>query len=423
MEVRTRFAPSPTGAPQVGNIRTALFSYFFARNQKGKFILRIEDTDQARKVEGAEEVIKESLSWIGVDWDQYVIQSGRLNEYTKYANELVSKGLAKEEDGAIRFIIPNTGETSWIDGVGKKKITFQNKDIENFIILKKDGFPTYHLANIVDDHLMEITHIIRGDDWIPSTPKHIMLYKAFGWDLPKFVHAPNVLGADGKKLSKRFGAKSVLDYKKDGYLPESLLNYLILLGWSPKNDQEILSKEEIEEQFSLENINQAPAVFDERKLEWMNGEYIRKMSDQELTKRLQEFLVDHPAKDKIRPVVPLIKERIKKLSDFIPLTDFLWEDPEYEKEVFNKLKIDNLELKIKKVLEKLESLEKSWKADIFEKTFRDLAKQLDLSASQMFQLIRVAISGQTVTPPLFESIKILGEEETIKRVKRVLQIF
>ena len=198
--VRVRFAPSPTGIPHVGNIRTALFDYCFAKSQKGVFVLRIEDTDQARLVEGAVDKIKESLSWLGATWDEFITQSERLDQYKKYAYDLVKIGKAREEEGAIRFIVSKEGVTSWVDAVGGKEISFQNKDIEDFIILKKDGFPTYHLANVIDDHLMDITHVIRGEDWIPSGPKHIMLYEAFGWTPPVFAHVPNVRDSSGKKL-------------------------------------------------------------------------------------------------------------------------------------------------------------------------------------------------------------------------------
>ncbi len=200
--VRVRFAPSPTGTLHVGGIRTALFNYFFAKSQGGTFILRNEDTDKARKVEGSLEATEESLRWLNVSWDGLVTQSERLEHYKKYALQLVSEDKAKEEGGAVRFIVPKNGKTEWTDAVGNKKISFENKDIEDFIILKKDGFPTYHLANVVDDHLMGISHVIRGDDWIPSTPKHIMLYEAFVWTPPIFAHVPNILGTDGKKLSK-----------------------------------------------------------------------------------------------------------------------------------------------------------------------------------------------------------------------------
>lgn len=314
--VKVRFAPSPTGIPHVGNIRTALFDYFFARANNGEFVLRIEDTDQARKMEGAVEKIEDSLSWLGASWHEKVVQSDRLFEYKKYANQLVEAGQAKEEDGAIRFITSKTGTTSWKDLVGGKTVTFENKDIEDFIILKKDGYPTYHLANVVDDYLMHITHVIRGEDWIPSTPKHIMLYKALGWDHPEFAHVPNVLGVDGKKLSKRKGAKSVLDYKSEGILPEALLNYLMLLGWSPKNDREILSKSEIEKEFNFSNVHAAPAVFDEKKLLWMNGEYIRSLTVEALIDKLIEFDSAITQITNFEKYIPLAQTRMKTLSEF-----------------------------------------------------------------------------------------------------------
>ncbi|MEX2013025.1 MAG: glutamate--tRNA ligase family protein [Candidatus Levyibacteriota bacterium] len=317
--VTVRFAPSPTGVPHIGNIRTALFNYFFAKSKGGKFILRIEDTDQARIVEGAVGAIEESLKWLGVNWDEEIVQSALLSEYKKYAQELVSKNLAKEEEGgAIRFMVPKEGKTSWTDKVGNKTIEFENKDIEDFIILKSDGFPTYHLANIIDDHKEAITHVIRGEDWISSTPKHILLYKAFGWETPEFVHVPNILGPDKSKLSKRRGAKSVLDFKKEGFLPEALLNYLMLLGWSPKNDREILSKEEIIKEFSLENINVSPAVFDQRKLEWMDGEYIRKLSVSDLKSKIksQKSKVQFESEKLFDEFVKLAQTRMKTLLDF-----------------------------------------------------------------------------------------------------------
>lgn len=319
MTVKVRFAPSPTGIPHVGNIRTALFNYFFAKAADGEFILRLEDTDQSRKIEGAEEVIKESLIWLGISWDEYIVQSTRLANYKKYADDLIEKGLAKEEEGAVRFIVPQKGATSWVDKVGNKKIEFQDAEVEDFIILKTDGFPTYHFANVIDDHEASITHVIRGEDWIPSTPKHIMLYQAFGWEPPIFVHVPNILGTDGKKLSKRRGAKSVLDFKKEGFLPEALLNYLMLLGWSPKDDREILTIEEIIKSFSLQSINSAPATFDEKKLLWMNGMYIRQLPNEELKDKLSTFdpmLEKEIPDDLFLGFIEVAKTRIKTLTEF-----------------------------------------------------------------------------------------------------------
>lgn len=316
MGIKVRFAPSPTGIPHVGNIRTALFNYFFAKANEGIFVLRIEDTDQARKVEGAIEAIEESLKWLGIDWDERYIQSEKLLEYKKFAEELTLKGLARKDEGAIRFIVPKEGSISWEDKVGNKTIEFQNSDVEDFIILKSDGFPTYHFANVIDDHAINITHVIRGEDWISSTPKHILLYKAFGWEAPFFAHLPNIMGTDGKKLSKRRGAKSVLDFKSEGYLPEAILNYLMLLGWSPKNDREILSRDEIIKAFSLEKINVAPAIFDAKKLDWMNSEYIRNLSDEELEKKLLEFDKSLGKIENMGQYVSLAKTRIKTLADF-----------------------------------------------------------------------------------------------------------
>jgi len=318
-KIKVRFAPSPTGILHVGGIRTALFNYFFAQSTGGEFVLRNEDTDQARKVEGSVEATLESLEWLGVTWDGFVTQSDRLSQYQSFAHELVEKGNARDEEGAIRFTTPKEGVTFWHDVIGDKDVSFENSDIEDFIILKKDGYPTYHLANVIDDHLMEISHVIRGEDWIPSAPKHLMLYKAFGWTPPLFAHVPNVLGTDGKKLSKRRGARSVLDFKSEGYLSEALLNYLMLLGWSPKNDKEILSKEEMVKEFSLENINSAPAIFDERKLLWMNGEYIRMMTVDQLSNALKEFdstITDGIDSSDFVRYVASAQTRIKKLSEF-----------------------------------------------------------------------------------------------------------
>lgn len=424
MSVVVRYAPSPTGNPHVGNIRTALFTYLFAKANKGKFLLRIEDTDKTREVGASYQAILDSLKWLGISFDDKpILQSARLGIYQKHAQKLVDKNLAYKKEGAIYFKTDKIGETFWLDLVGNKKISFRDSTQEDFVILKSDQYPTYHLASVVDDHLMEITHVTRGEDWISSTPKHIMLYKAFDWKLPEFAHFPNILATDRVKLSKRHGAIGVLDYQKDGFLPEALLNFLALLGWSPPSGKEILILDEMIKEFDLKDINLSPAVFDLRKLEWMNGEYIRKMSDGELIVLLQDYLVDHPAREKLKQLVPLIKSRIKKLSDFIPLTDFLFNEPEYEKEIFQKvIKGQKIAPLLKDVLQSMEKLKKPWTAKEFENTFRQFAKDHHLSAVETFQLIRVAVSGQLVTPPLFESIKILGEEEMLKRVELSVNI-
>ncbi len=431
--LRVRIAPSPTGSPHIGTAWQALFDYVFAKKNNGKFILRLEDTDRVRYVPESEQEIVDTLNWLGFIIDEGpdkggeygpYKQSQRLNLYKKYVKELLDKGLAYEEEGAVKFKIHKEGQTKYHDLVGERDIVIENSTQEDFVILKSDGYPTYNFANVIDDHLMEISHVIRGNEYISSMPKYIQLYSAFGWTPPQFAHLPLLVGSDRAKLSKRHGAKGALEYKKEGYLKEALINFLALLGWSHPQGQEIFSLEEMIEVFDFKNFNSSSAFFDEAKLEWMNGEYIRRMSDEELESRLDEFLVDHPAKGKLAPIIPLIKERIKKLSDFVPLTDFFFEKPEYEKEVFTKILKGKGNLKgvLSEILKTLESLDKPWKTENFEKAFRDLAQKLGLSASEIFQLIRVAISGQSITPPLFESIKILGEEETIKRIQQVVSL-
>lgn len=396
--VKVRFAPSPTGILHVGGIRTALFNYFFAKANNGIFVLRNEDTDQARKVEGSLEATLDSLKWLGVTWDDLVTQSERLSNYKKYADELVAKGQAKEEDGAIRFLTPNTGTTEWQDLIGNKKITFENSEIEDFIILKKDGFPTYHLANVIDDHLMEITHVIRGEDWIPSAPKHIMLYKAFGWNLPFFAHVPNVLGEDRKKLSKRRGAKSVLDFKNEGYLPEALLNYLMLLGWSPKNDQEILSKEEIEKQFNLENVHSGPAIFNHIKLDWINGEYIRSFSDEKLFERILEFdssISEYDLKIVKKLIVPA-KTRMKTLSDFKKLVAPFLNPRDIE---------DDLRKSFSEFLSQIDE----WNLDNLIERLKIFVKENDINFKKLYKITIDETNGL----PLADVFEILGKEKVI----------
>lgn len=406
-EVRVRFAPSPTGIPHVGNIRTALFNYFFAEANNGKFILRIEDTDQARKVEGAVGAIRDSLLWLGISWDGEVVQSENLEKYKQAAEDLVSRNLAKKDGDAIRFLVPKDGNTVWVDGVGNKKIEFQNSEVEDFIILKSDGFPTYHLANVVDDYAGGITHVIRGEDWISSTPKHILLYKAFGWgdQIPTFVHVPNIFGTDGKKLSKRHGAKSVLDLKNEGFLSEALLNYLMLLGFSPKDDREILSKQDFEREFDLSKINTAPAIFDEKKILWMNGVYIReKLSNEELKKRLADFYKDD---DKVSPfvendsVLVLAKTRMTTLADFKTLVEQSSSDSSN-----NKIR-EELLMRLSKLAEG------DWKK---EKIFDEFKKIIDTNSIRMPVLYKI-FTGKEQGLPLPDFLQALGKNKTLDRLK------
>ena len=404
-KIKVRFAPSPTGVPHVGNIRTALFDYFFSKANNGIFMLRLEDTDQARKIEGAEESIKESLTWLGAKWDEFFIQSDRLEEYTNYAKQLVKKGLAKEEEGAVRFIVPKDklSKISWTDAVGNKEVSYNLENVEDFIILKADGYPTYHLANVVDDHLMNITHVIRGEDWIPSTPKHLLLYRAFEWEIPVFAHVPNVLGTDGKKLSKRKGAKSVLNFRDEGFLPEALLNYLMLLGWSPKNDREILSREEIVNEFSLEKINSAPAIFDERKLLWMNGEYIRQLSVEKLAAILGEYdntLTVGVSPEDFLKYVASAQTRMKKLSEF---KNYIF--PFINPESSGSLLLQNLNL----MLEKLSD----WNKGSITTALVGFMQTQNIRYPEIyFDLI-----GQKQGLPLGDVFEILGKEKTLQMLK------
>lgn len=322
--VKVRFAPSPTGIPHIGGVRTALFNFLFAKANKGEFILRIEDTDQKRLFEGAEEAIIESLTWLGLQYDGEIVrQSERLEIYKKHVGILLDQKIAFEKDGAVWVKVPEDKTIGWTDIVGNKKISFQGKDVDEFVILKSDGFPTYHLANVVDDHLMEITHVLRGEEWTSSTPKHLYLYESFGWDAPQFVHLPVILGSDKTKLSKRHGAESALDYKDKGFLKEALLNYMALLGWNPGGDKEQMSMEEMIGLFKLEDINTANPIFDLTKLEWLNGVWIRTLNEEKkLKESLEEFYKKNSEiSEKLKAenacdLVNAAASRMRSLADF-----------------------------------------------------------------------------------------------------------
>jgi len=337
-KIRTRFAPSPTGYMHIGNLRTALYAYLFAKSQGGDFILRIEDTDRARYVADAVEFIEKTLAAAKIIPDEGphhggnfapYVQSERMEIYKKYAEELVEKGFAYYEESengvAIRQKMPTTGETTFFD-ILHGNITIANSELEDQILLKSDGMPTYNFANVIDDHLMEITHIIRGTEFITSTPKHVLLYQNFGWELPNFVHLAPVMGKaeDGtvSKLSKRHGATSFNDLIELGYLPEVITNYVALLGWNPKSNQEIFSMQELIEIFSLEGLSKSPAVFDYNKLDWMSGEYFKAMSDADFANCAEKYFAEIPA-DKKNYLASLLKTRIAKLSEIPQMINFL----------------------------------------------------------------------------------------------------
>jgi len=410
--VRVRIAPSPTGIPHIGTTRTALFNYLFARHAKGKFIVRIEDTDQARIVSGAQEAIFEILTWLGISWDEKYIQSERKSIYKEHADILVKKGFAYKDEGAIRFKIPADQEISWVDAVGNKKISFKTDIIEDFVILKSDGFPTYHLASVVDDHLMNISHVIRGDEWLSSAPKHLLLYKSFSWSPPIFAHTPNILGPDHQKLSKRHGAKSVLDYRNEGYLKEAILNFMGLLGWNPGGDKEIMDINEMIKLFDLKEINTASPIFDIKKLEWMNGEYIRMMDNKNLKTLLLEFYDqdedvlaylknDSKALDLI---LDLAKTRMKTLKVFKDLV--LAKIPELSKEEKNVAKI---------LLENFSAI-KNWNKITI---LSAMKKVLDTNKTKGSILYKIT-TGFEKGLPLPDSLEVLGKEKTLERIRITL---
>ncbi|MEK7533979.1 MAG: glutamate--tRNA ligase family protein [Patescibacteria group bacterium] len=408
--IRVRIAPSPTGIPHIGNTRTALFNYLFARRNKGKFILRIEDTDQKRVVPGAEEAIYEILEWLGLHVDAKFKQSERLDLYKEASQILLRQKNARMEEGAVRFIVPKGRVIEWVDMVGNKNISFKSDDIEDFIVLKSDGYPTYHLANIVDDHLMEISHVIRGDEWISSTPKHILLYESLGWDQPIFAHLPVILGPDKTKLSKRHGAKSVLDYRNEGILKEALLNFMAFLGWATKGDKEILSIAEIIALFDLKDVNTNPPIFNIDKLLWFNGHYIRTMPVHKLVSSIKHQVLNMRDKDNelIKKIVPLAQTRMKTLKDFVQLAAHFFEEPKTELSQKEKMIADQLTKRF--------STMEQWNNG----TILVAIKNVMASENVRMPIIYKIITGQDRGLPLPESIEILGKEKTLERLKRLI---
>ncbi len=472
--VRVRFAPSPTGYPHLGNIRTALFNWLFARHHKGKFILRIEDTDLTRKVDEAVEMILDSLRWLGLNWDEGpYFQSQRLPIYHEAANRLIKEGHAylcycsperlkamRQEqmkrkqppkyDGCcrcltsqkkaqleatgitpvVRFKTPLVGETTFHDLI-RGSITFKNDTLDDFILLKSDGYPTYHLANVIDDHLMAISHILRADEWLSSTPRHVLLYQALNWQPPQFAHLPMILGPTRAKLSKRHGATNIADYQKQGYLPNAMVNFLALLGWSLDDQTELMSQEELIKHFSLERVSKTAAIFNKDKLAWMNGVYLRQLSPEEFIQQAIPFLdrdvplsVERPLNsDYIRQVMPLIQERARTLAEIPQLADFFFLDElQYDTNLLLNEEMDSTSATkaIQVALQKLE-IAKPWDAISLEGVLRPLAAELNLSTREFFGLLRVAITGRTATPPLFQTMAVIGKERCLKRFIAALQ--
>ncbi len=434
-KVRTRFAPSPTGFLHIGGLRTALYAYALAKHDGGDFILRIEDTDQKRRVEGATQALQETLKKFGLIWDEFYVQSERQEKgiYKKAAEKLVKEGHAfycqckpknaKDEgfsnelrdpcrdkgltSGAIKLRVPDGKIVSYTDFVHKKEISWNTDTVYDATLLKSDGFPTYHLAVAVDDLDMKVTHILRGHDWLPSTPIHLLVFDYIGEKRPEIGHVTDILSAEtGKKLSKRRDSVFVEKFLEQGYLPEALLNFVMLLGWAPKDNRELFTLPEFVEHFDINGFQEANPRFLTDKLDWFNGHYIRQKSDEELLDLLKSFIPENADEEKLKRVIPLIKDRIKKLSDFESFAGFFFEKETVDLKLFGK--------NYKKHLEKaLDAIEKSIPLD-------QVPKDNNFKVGDFFMDLRIAVTGSKFTPPINESIEILGKEETLSRLRRVI---
>ncbi|HUZ98271.1 MAG TPA: glutamate--tRNA ligase [Gaiellaceae bacterium] len=410
MSVRVRMAPSPTGFLHIGNVRTFVFNWLFARHEAGEILLRIENTDTAREVAEATDFIQDSLRWLGIDWDGDVtFQLDRIDDCRRVAEQLVAEGKAYEDEGAIRFRMPNEGVTAW-DDVVRGHVEVPNETIEDLVLVRSDGRPTYNFASPMEDVWDGITHVIRGEDHISNTPKQINIIQAAGGDVPTYAHAPNVNGADGKKLSKRHGAVGVDEFQNAGYVPEALLNFLSLLGWAPDGETTIMSRDELVERFTLERVSASPAQFDYAKLDWMNGMYLRALPPDEFAHRLILWLGENGYEwdaEVVRKSAPLVQEKIARLDEFPDYARFLFEDVEAS--------VDGGAEVVAAARGALADLE-PFTAEAIEAALRDVVEGLGLKPRQAFQPIRVAVTGSTVSPGLFESIELLGRERTLRRL-------
>lgn len=470
-EVRTRFAPSPTGFLHVGGAYSALLDFSWAKKHHGKFIVRIEDTDVKRHVEGAEKAVYDGLGWLGIVPDESpklggpygpYRQSERLEIYKKHAHQLVQQGdayycfcsperlkkvreektkrglppmydrhcrsldkseaerRAKREKFVIRMRVPEN-KIIVVDEPLRGKIEFDSEVIDDQVILKSDGFPTYHLAAIIDDHLMKVTHAVRGEEWLPSAPKHVLLYQYFGWQPPLYFHTSTLRNPDRSKFSKRKGHTSLSWYQEQGYLPEALVNFLCLLGWSHPEEKEIFSLDEFIKLFDLKDLSPAGPIFNLEKLDWLNGEYIRKKTDQELAELIKQFLADTKALGKQKMIdqsAPLIRTRIDKLSDYWSFCSFLFEEPKVKKELFNR---EQDGLFLQNSLNSLKAL-KSWKEERIREALQGLIAKNNWKTGDFFMAFRIALTGSRVTPPITDCAAILGRKTTLSRLQRALKM-
>lgn len=473
-KIRVRFAPSPTGFLHVGSLRTALYNYLFARQHNGIFVLRVEDTDKTRYVEGAVENLLKTLRAVGLDWDEGpYIQSERQEIYKKHAQELIDSGHAyycfcsedrltelrriqelnhqpTKYDGAcrqlspdeikkkiqagepsvVRLAVPAAGETV-VEDLVRGRVIFENKLIDDQVLMKSDGLPTYHLANVVDDHLMKITHVIRGEEGLPSTPKHLLLYLAFDWEAPRFAHIPLLLNPDKSKLSKRQGDVAVEDYLKKGYLPEALLNFVTLLGWNPGTEQEIFSVKELIKKFDLAKVHKAGAVFNAEKLNWMNGEYLKKMPLPDLVKCCepywsaafgQEAVLGLSGEQK-EGIAALARERLEKLADLPEKTSFFFVRPDYDAKILVWRKSDTATAlsRLRTLLVFYDTYSCPWSKERMGEDVLKLIEQENLDNGATLWPMRAALSGREKSPGPFEIAVILGKEETLARLKLAVE--
>ncbi len=463
--IRTRFAPSPTGFIHVGNLRSAIFTYLIAKHQDGKFILRLEDTDRERFIEGAADVIYNTLEQCNLKYDEGpnvggefgpYVQSERKGMYKDYALELVEKGeayycfcdeerlksikdnnefamydkhclsLSKEEiedkiknnvPYVIRHKTPDEGETAFTCEV-YGTISINNSEIEDQVLLKSDGYPTYNFANVVDDHLMNITHVARGNEYLTSTPKYNLLYKAFGWEQPKYIHLPHVVNHDGKKLSKRNGDAYFSDFVEKGYLPDAIVNYLSLLGWSPQEEKEIFTLKELEEQFDYKRISNSPAVFDEKKLMWINSHYIKQLSAEDLASKLSKYLPEEN-EDMLVKVANIFKDRLNYLSEIRDLyKEFFTFKDETTQEAQDIITQDGVKNTLQTFVSILENTE--WNYDAIKSCIKQTGKDAGAKGKMLFMPVRIAVTKEMHGPDLPLIIEVLSKEEVIRRVNLVI---
>lgn len=441
LKVRTRFAPSPTGSLHVGGLRTCVYAYALAKHSNGDFVLRIEDTDQKREIKGAREKMESIIKTFGIKWDEYYVQSERAKTgiYKVAAKRLIDEGHAfycqckaknakKEgfsidlrdpcrdknyESGAIKLRVPDNDILSYHDFVIDKDISWNSSTIADTTLLKSDGFPTYHLAVVVDDTDMNITHALRGHDWLPSTPIHILVYKYLGFKMPNLGHLTDILDPSGGKLSKRKASVSCEALISQGYLPEAILNFVVLLGWAPKNDKEMFSLDEFVSAFDKNGLQKSNPVYNVDKLDWFNGYYIREMTDAKLSELIFNFYKKKYPKDLVERTTPLIKERIKKLSDYETIADFFYNEPKVDKKLFGDEFINHLSSAIKA----LESV-KEWNLEEIGKALVGAVEEGDYKTGKFFMDLRIAVTGSKITPPLNDSMEILGKEKTLSRLKK-----